>query len=69
MLKILTVDGFSSSHAYQKSDARYEPLRDEAFRQSRRYANAKRGLRPQLPLKAISPKGYATRSHPKLVCI
>ncbi|WP_293067464.1 hypothetical protein [Moorena sp. SIO3F7] len=23
--------------------------RDEAFRQSRRYANAKRGLRPQLP--------------------
>ncbi|NEP54274.1 MAG: hypothetical protein F6K65_38010 [Moorea sp. SIO3C2] len=24
-------------------------LRDEAFRQSRRYANAKRGQRPQLP--------------------
>ncbi len=26
-----------------------EPECDEAFRQSRRYANAKRGLRPQLP--------------------
>ncbi|WP_424094612.1 hypothetical protein [Moorena producens] len=28
------------------SKSRYAP---EAFRQSRRYANAKRGLRPQLP--------------------
>ncbi|NEO25203.1 hypothetical protein [Moorena sp. SIO4A5] len=37
-------------------------LRDEAFRQSRRYANAKRGQRPQLPLKAISPTGIAAFS-------
>ncbi|NEN98572.1 MAG: hypothetical protein F6K50_24590 [Moorea sp. SIO3I7] len=38
---------------------RYAP---EAFRQSRRYANAKRGQRPQLPLKAISPTEIATFS-------
>ncbi|WP_149031333.1 hypothetical protein [Moorena producens] len=34
--------------------ARRATLRDEAFRQSRRFANAKRGQRPQLPPKAIA---------------
>ncbi|NEQ62375.1 MAG: hypothetical protein F6K53_35270 [Moorea sp. SIO4A1] len=37
-----------------RCDSPTETLRDEAFRQSRRYANAKRGQRPQLPLKAIA---------------
>ncbi|NEQ79115.1 MAG: hypothetical protein F6K26_02310 [Moorea sp. SIO2I5] len=40
--------------------SRYAP---EAFRQSRRYANAKRGQRPQLPLRAIDRRSrYAIAS-------
>ncbi|NEO90210.1 MAG: hypothetical protein F6K56_08085 [Moorea sp. SIO3G5] len=52
-----------------KCDSLKETLRDEAFRQSRRYANAKRGQRPQLPLKANAPKTIDFRGLTKsMIC-